>query len=89
MIRYSVGLPFYTSYRPDVVLMDIRMPIMDGLAARQIRKAHPAAKVVMVTDYDDDDLRKAASEAVACGYSLKQNLTELVPLLRSTSGEVD
>jgi hypothetical protein len=44
---------------------------------------------VGVTDYDDDDLRKAASEAGACGYSLKQNLTELVPLLRSMSGEVD
>jgi two-component system response regulator DegU len=84
------ALKFYNDHQPDVVLMDVKMPIMDGLtAARQIRKAHPAAKVVMVTDYDDDDLRKAASEAGACGYSLKQNLTELVPLLLSISGEVN
>lgn len=84
------ALPFYTNYRPDVVLMDMRMPIIDGLtAARQIRKVYPSAKVVIVTDYDDEDLRKAASEAGACGYSLKQNLTELAPLIRSIAGEID
>jgi CheY-like chemotaxis protein len=84
------ALPFYTSNQPDVVLMDIRMPVVDGLtAAKQIRKVYPSAKVVIVTDYDDEDLRKAASEAGACGYSLKQNLTELVPLLRSITGEID
>ena len=84
------ALPFYTSHRPDVVLMDIRMPVVDGLtAAKQIRKAYPSAKVVIVTDYDNEDLRKAASEAGACGYSLKQNLTKLVPLLRSITGEID
>ncbi len=84
------ALKFYNDCQPDVVLMDVRMPILDGLtAAKQIRKAYPSAKVVIVTDYDDDDLRKAASEAGACGYSLKENLTELVPLLRLISGEVD
>ena len=70
--------------RPDLVLMDIHMSNMDGLAAtRQIREFHPQARVVVVTDYDDDDLRKAASEAGACGYALKQNLTELPGLIRS------
>ena len=58
--------------------MDVRMPRMDGLTAtRQIRQFHPSARIVMVTDYDDEDLRSAASEAGACGYALKQNLTEL------------
>jgi len=41
-----------------------------------------------VTDYDDEDLRKAASDAGACGYVLKQNLTELPGLIRSI-GEVE
>ena len=82
------ALTAYTDRRPDVVLMDIRMPGMDGLAAtRQIRKFDPGARVVMVTDYDDDDLRKAASEAGACGYALKQNLTDLSGLIRSINNE--
>jgi CheY-like chemotaxis protein len=78
------ALQSYTDFHPDVVLMDIRMPRMDGLlATRQIRQSDPLAKVVMVTDYDDEDLRRAASAAGACGYTLKQDLSELVELLRS------
>lgn len=72
------ALTVYADHRPDIVLMDVRMPRMDGLSAtRQIRQFHPSARIVMVTDYDDEDLRSAASEAGACGYALKQNLTEL------------
>jgi CheY-like chemotaxis protein len=82
------ALAVYTDHRPDVVLMDIRMPRMDGLTAtRQIRQFHPAARVVVVTDYDDEDLRKAASEAGACGYALKQNLTDIAGLIRNIASE--
>ena len=64
--------------------MDIRVSNVDGLAAtRQIREFHPQARVVIVTDYDDEDLRKAASEAGARGYALKHNLTDLSGLIRS------
>ncbi len=81
------ALAAYAERQPDVVLMDIRMPRMDGLAAtRQIRHFDPAARVVMITDYDDEDLRAAALEAGACGYALKQNLTELPGLIRSVVG---
>jgi DNA-binding NarL/FixJ family response regulator len=84
----SEALAEYTDRQPDVVLMDVRMPRIDGLVAtRQIRKFHPSARVVIVTDYDDDDLRKAASEAGASGYALKQNLTDLAGLIRSVAGE--
>jgi DNA-binding NarL/FixJ family response regulator len=78
------ALAVYADLRPDIVLMDIHMSNMDGLVATgQIREFHPEARVIMVTDYDDEDLRKAASEAGACGYALKQNLTELPGLIRS------
>jgi len=83
----AYALEAYLKYRPDVVLMDMRMPVMDGLAAtRQIVRSDPSAKVVIVTDYDDKDLRGAACEAGACGYALKRNLLDLVPLIRSAAG---
>ena len=77
----------YAEHKPEIVLMDVRMPHMDGLAAtRTLRRADPKAKIVIVTDYDDDDVRSAASEAGASGYILKQNLTELAQLVRSIAG---
>jgi DNA-binding NarL/FixJ family response regulator len=77
------ALSSYTTHQPDIVLMDVRMPQVDGLTAtRQIRKAHPAARIVMVTDCDDEDLRNAARDAGACGYALKQNLVDLAGLIR-------
>lgn len=74
----------YAEHKPDIVLMDVRMQRIDGLAAtRMLRRADPHAKIVIVTDYDDDDVRRAATEAGASGYILKQNLTELAQLVRS------
>ncbi|MGC1297892.1 MAG: response regulator [Alloacidobacterium sp.] len=81
------ALAVYEDHRPDVVLMDIRMPRMDGLTAtKQIRESHPTARIVVVTDYDDEDLRTAASEAGACGYALKQDLTDLPQIVHSLTG---
>jgi DNA-binding NarL/FixJ family response regulator len=82
------ALEAYLAHRPDFVLMDIRMPRMDGLkATRQILQSDPSARVVMVSDYDDDDLRRAASAAGACGYTLKQDLSEMIELLRTLNSE--
>jgi DNA-binding NarL/FixJ family response regulator len=57
---------------PDVVLLDIGMPLLNGLeAARQIRQASPQSKIIFLTGQDDDELRSAAFAAGAEGYVVK------------------
>jgi len=77
------ALAAYTEHKPDAVLMDVRMPRMDGLAAtRQLLRHYPGARIIIVTDYNDDELRSAARQAGACAYALKNNLTELDTVLK-------
>jgi DNA-binding NarL/FixJ family response regulator len=58
--------------RPDIVLMDLRMPLVDGIAAtRAIRARTPTAKVLVLTTFDDDELVRDAIAAGAAGYLLK------------------
>lgn len=75
--------------KPDVVLMDLSMPGIDGLqATREIKADRPGARVVIITVHADDVYRKAAVESGADGFLPKKILTAgLVPLLREISPE--
>jgi DNA-binding NarL/FixJ family response regulator len=58
--------------RPDVVLMDIRMPVMNGVeATRQVRTQLPSCQVLVLTTFDDEEYIIDALRAGACGYLLK------------------
>jgi CheY-like chemotaxis protein len=76
------ALSAYATHQPDIVFMDIRMGRMDGLCAtKEILKSYPQAFIVIVTDYDQEDLRNAAFAAGAKGYTLKDNLLSLEALI--------
>ena len=69
------ALEAYKHYRPDWVLMDIVMKKMDGITAtRHITDSFPGAKVIIVTDYDDESLREKAKLAGAYDYVIKEDL---------------
>ena len=62
----------FVRHRPDVTLLDLRMPVMEGVeAVRQIRERDPLAKVIVLTTYDTDDDISRALKAGAKAYVLK------------------
>lgn len=72
------ALRFYAAELPDLVLMDIELGAVNGISAtRQIKYYYPRAQIIMVTNYNDGELRQAAFRAGACGYVLKENLPEI------------
>jgi two-component system NarL family response regulator len=62
----------FERYRPDVTLLDLRMPVMEGVeAVRQIRQRDPGARVIVLTTYDTDEDITRALKAGAKAYVLK------------------
>jgi NarL family two-component system response regulator LiaR len=74
-----------TIHRPDIAIMDISMPKLNGIeATKQIKALHPATAVLVLTAYDDDQYVFALLEAGAAGYLLKDvQASELVRAVRS------
>jgi len=78
------------SLKPDIILMDIRMPEMDGVeAVRQIKMRFPDIKIIMLSTYKEDALVRSALMAGACGYLLKDiSPTELITAIRALKSGV-
>lgn len=66
------ALAAFDAYRPDVTLLDLRMPVMEGVeVVKRIRERDPQAKVIVLTTYDTDDDISRALKAGAKAYVLK------------------
>jgi DNA-binding NarL/FixJ family response regulator len=74
--------------RPDVVLMDIRMPVLDGIAATaQLRDAEEPLDVLVLTTFGEDEVLWGAIEAGAAGFVLKDSSAEdLIAAVRAVAG---
>jgi DNA-binding NarL/FixJ family response regulator len=81
------AVDMFQRLHPNLVLMDLRMPAKDGIAAtKEIRNAHPHARVLMLTTYDGDTDIHRAIEAGAHGYVLKNSTGDkLIPALRAVA----
>ena len=75
------------AHQPDVILMDIQMPHVNGVeATRTIRSILPATQIIILTTFDDDEYLLAGLRAGACGYLLKDMPSEqLADAIRSAA----
>jgi DNA-binding NarL/FixJ family response regulator len=73
--------------RPDVMLMDVRMPALDGVqATERIMAADPEARIVLVTTFDLDGYLEAGRRAGACGFLLKDTApAQLLAAIRAVA----
>jgi two-component system chemotaxis response regulator CheY len=81
----QMGIDMYEQYQPDIVTLDVTMPVMNGIdAAKILTQNHPDAKIIMLSSMDDLDL---IEEAKACGlkYFLSKPLDgeELLKLINT------
>jgi DNA-binding NarL/FixJ family response regulator len=86
----ATALERAAALRPDVVLMDLHMPVLDGIAAtKRLRVEHPAVRVLALTTFDDDEDVFAALRAGAVGYLLKDVSSDRLveALLAAARGE--
>ncbi len=71
---------------PDIVLMDVRMPGVNGISTtRQLKEQMPDVKVIILSRFDVQEYKEAAAASGASGYVLKKSLLKvLVPTIRAT-----
>ncbi len=86
-INGQEAVRLWHSHRPDVALLDLRMPVLDGVGAiEEIHKEDPSARVIVLTTYDTDNEIYRAIKAGAKGYVLKDApREELLDCIRRVS----
>ncbi len=74
-----------TNLHPEILVVDISMPVMSGIeVAQQLKKSGDKAKIVFLTVHEDPDFVQAAMAAGACGYVIKSRLaTDLLSAIRA------
>ena len=79
------AIEVFRSKRPDVTLMDLQMPDLNGIdAIATIKEVHPQARIIVLTTYEGDVLARRALKAGASGYILKDMIrTELLEAIRA------
>ncbi|HJC10251.1 MAG TPA: response regulator transcription factor [Candidatus Blautia merdigallinarum] len=78
------AVSLYASLIPDILLMDIRMEKMDGLAAsKEILSRYPRARILLLTTFLDDEYIIQALKLGAKGYLLKQDYNSIIPALKA------
>lgn len=78
------ALSLYAQYKPDILLMDIRMDGMSGLEAGEaILTQHPEARLLLLTTFSDDEYIIKALHIGAKGYLLKQDFKSILPALKA------
>jgi DNA-binding NarL/FixJ family response regulator len=86
-VNGELGLVAVREHRPDVVLMDIRMPVMDGIDATARLHAAAGPPVLVLTTFDDDDVLWGALQAGAAGFLLKDTpADDLCAAIRALAG---
>src|SRR5689334_2102058 len=74
--------------RPDVIIMDVSMPRMNGLeATREIRRLHPEIEILILTQYESEEMARQAMKAGAKGYLVKSSVSDhLMAALENVAG---
>lgn len=86
----EIAVDRYEADNPDVLLIDVQMPVMDGLtASRKIIDAHPNAKILILTTFADESYIAKALEIGTKGYLIKQDVSSVIPAVQSVmAGQV-
>jgi DNA-binding NarL/FixJ family response regulator len=80
----SEALSAFERYLPEWVFMDIKMKEMNGITATKIITEHyPSAKILIVTDYKDEELKRSAMLSGAADYILKENLDKIFDIIKN------
>ena len=86
----EIAVDRYEADNPDVLLIDVQMPVMDGLtASRKIIDAHSNAKILILTTFADESYIAKALEIGTKGYLIKQDVSSVIPAVQSVmAGQV-